>query len=154
MAFVDFVALKQRLSIEQTAVFSGLNTKPTGGQLSELPRKGRRACDRHHAGEGLFYCFPVLSRQEGGDAIESNGRSGLDVRRKVPWYCTPSSLTASALSSSRNCLRSWLSENATWHNSTPSARGELFLWNGCAYGPTCRIKLTARERCSPSTRPN
>ena len=33
MAFVDFVALKQRMSIEQTAVLLGLNTKPTGSQL-------------------------------------------------------------------------------------------------------------------------
>jgi hypothetical protein len=33
MAFVDFVALKQRVSIEQTAVLLGLNTRPTGSQL-------------------------------------------------------------------------------------------------------------------------
>jgi hypothetical protein len=59
MAFV--VALKQRLSIEQTAVVLGLNTKPSGGQLPKLQGR-RRTCDRHHAGEGIVL---LLSRQEG-----------------------------------------------------------------------------------------
>lgn len=70
MAFVDFAALKQRVSIEQTAVLLGLNTKPTGSQL-------RAACPRCKEGgdraivitpdKGLFYCFPG---KKGGDAIE------------------------------------------------------------------------------------
>jgi hypothetical protein len=51
MAFGDFVALKQRVSIEQTAVLLGLNTKQSAqGGLSKLQGR-RRACDRHHAGE-------------------------------------------------------------------------------------------------------
>ena len=70
MAFVDFIALKQRLSIEQTAVSPGSNTKPAGSQL-------RAACPNcNESGEraivittekGLFYYF---AGKKGGDAIE------------------------------------------------------------------------------------
>lgn len=73
MAFVGFAALKQRVSIEQTAVLLGLNTKPTGSQL-------RAACPNCKEGgeraivitpeKGLFYCFPG---KKGGDAIELVG---------------------------------------------------------------------------------
>jgi DNA primase len=70
MPFVDFAALKQRVSIEQTSTLLGLNTKPTGSQL-------RAACPSCKEGgeraivitpeKGLFYCFPG---KKGGDAIE------------------------------------------------------------------------------------
>jgi hypothetical protein len=37
MAFVEFVALKQRVSIEQTAVLLGLNTRPTCAYRKSSP---------------------------------------------------------------------------------------------------------------------
>jgi hypothetical protein len=70
MTYVDFAALKQRVSIEQTSGLLGLNTKPAGSQL-------RAACPNCKEGgeraivitpeKGLFYCFPG---KKGGDAIE------------------------------------------------------------------------------------
>jgi hypothetical protein len=61
MAYVDFVAPKHRVTIEQTAVLLGLNTKPAGSQH-------RAACTSCKEGgdqaivitpeKGLFHCFP------------------------------------------------------------------------------------------------
>ena len=139
MAFGDFVALKRRLSIEQTAVLLGLNTKPTGRPV-QTARKAASVRSSSRWRKELFYCFPG---KKGGDAIElvchvkgvsQKGRRGLDLRRKVPWYYTPSSLTAFALSSSRSRLRSRMNERATQHNSTVPP-GELFLWTDAHMDP-------------------
>jgi hypothetical protein len=70
MAFVDFAALKERVSIEQTATLLGLNTKPTGSQLRAACPSCKEGGDRAIVitpAKGLFYCFPG---KKGGDQIE------------------------------------------------------------------------------------
>jgi hypothetical protein len=61
MPFVDFAALKQRVSIEQTAVLLGLQTNPAGNQLRAACPACKEGGDRAIVitpEKGLFYCFP------------------------------------------------------------------------------------------------
>jgi len=68
--YVDFAALKPRVSIEQTATLLGLNAQPAGQQLrSSCPKclEGGKRAIVITPEEGSFYCFPG---KKGGDAIE------------------------------------------------------------------------------------
>ncbi len=69
MPFIDFGALKERVSMEQAAQVLGLQLSPTGGQLRGPCPACKSGGDRAIVitpAKGLFYCF---AKKSGGDVI-------------------------------------------------------------------------------------
>ena len=148
MAFGDFVALKRRLSIEQTAVLLGLNTKPTGRPV-QTARKAASVRSSSRWRKELFYCFPG---KKGGDAIELVCHvKGVSQKDGAALMSGESPMTPYAFFTDGICPQQFekppsLTDERTCDTAQlyRSPRGAFSL-DGCAYGPSCRIKTNSKR---------
>jgi hypothetical protein len=180
MAYVDFVALKHHVTIEQTAVLLGLNTKPAGssprlrfvflteGDYAGTVCRPRARSVRHFAGL-------LRTHREGREpsALFPNGfnpasaifnahritKGELYLVRdpfQVLQAFESGTENVGAFLTDRNNLRGFplssMSESATSHNSTSSLRGAFSLEWMCICTPM--PIPTARDRFPPSGRSN